>query len=207
VNSDVNLYYSIEDNHTGYFITCYENNNSRDSVHVNFEATCNQYVNLASKHIGFRDIDKKVDNIGFYIPPKDSKTILFEVSDIYKSDMKIGKTRVDQVPNYVKLDDQTKLFLTKHLDFLEKEQISKDCMYTEFHENNAVYLIFMNNGELNYTFNYNFENLENLRPTFQDNKNTLNVNVRAHSFEYLKFEVIDPKANYDVKLTFKFKQF
>jgi calpain-15 len=205
VNKDVSFYYSIEDNHTGYFITCYENSSQRESVHVNFEATCNQYVNLASKHLGHRDSKNQIDNIGFYIPPTDCKTIVFEVCDIYKSDLKIGKYRVDTVPNYVKTEDAVKLYLARHIDHLEKEQISKDCIYTEFHENNHVYLVFMNNGEVNYSFAYTLNNVENLKPCFTNERNV--VNVRSHSFEYMKFEVIDPKNNYDIRISYKFKEF
>ena len=207
ITSDINLHYSIEDNHTGYFITSYENINLKQTIYLSFEATCNQYVKLVSKHLGYRDMDRKVDVIGFYIPPGTSKTILFEVNDLYKSDMKIGKYHFDLLPNYVKADDDpVKFYLSKHLEFLEKEQISKDCLYMEFHENIFVYIIFMNNGELNYNLNFSFNQLVNLRQTTPDE----NINVailRSHSFVYVKLEVNDIKLEYDVKISYKLKAF
>jgi hypothetical protein len=204
LTKDVNLYYSIEDNHTGYFITTYENLSENESVFVCFEAVCNQYVNLCSKHLGFRDVENKIDKIGFYIPPRSQKTILFEVLDIYKSDLKIGKYKVDTVYGYLtKGDDPVKAYLGNHLEFLEKEQISRDCLYMEFHENNCVYLIFMNNGQNHYNLNISYTQLTNLKP--QDE--TAALVLRSHTFLFFKLDVIDVKANYEVKISYQLKLF
>lgn len=207
ITEDVNFYYSIEDNHTGYFITSYENVNVKDSVYMSFEATSNQYVILGSKHFGSRDIENKIDKIGFYIAPGCLKTILFEVTDIYKSNLKIGKYHVDIIPSYLSSDDNpTKLYLSNHLEFLDKEQISNHCMYMELHENNFVYLIFMNNGEENYKIDFIYSHNSNLiHKVPKDNGNSLIL--RSHSFEFIKLEVKDNNVDYEVRISYKIVSF
>jgi hypothetical protein len=201
--TDVNFYYSIEDNHTGYFIVTYENLNRHESMFVSFEATCNQFVILASKHIGHRNIEYKTDHIGFYIAPGSHKTILFEVTDIYRSDLKIGKMKADIITSFAKIgDDQTKLWLANSIEFLEKEQISRDCLYLELHENNSVYLIFLNNGEFNYQIQYTFTTLTNLKPSER-----VPTVIRSHSFDYFKLDVEDTNSNYEIKISYKLKPF
>ncbi len=61
----------------------------------------------------------------------------------------------------------------------------------------------MNNGQNHYNLNISYTQLTNLKP--QDE--TATIVLKSHTFLYFKLDVIDIKANYEVKISYQLKLF
>lgn len=196
VVGEIDAYESLEDNHTGYHFVQFYNKSSKTNLLLTSCST-NEYSKLISKNFG-----KKEGNNNFielYLYPKEGKTLIFEIKDIYKS--KISFKNYENLVVDDNLKDENKLFLSKYVDYIEKEFIAIGIYFMEVKIMKNIFFIFFNHDSWEANFRIKFEKISNVKLDL-DGKSDLECFVNKHSFNYISVTIVNPDKPYECKISY-----
>ena len=183
---------SFEDNHTGYAIIKFINDNSDVNYKISFDYDDSNFLLISGK-------DEKNQ---IYVQKNNYKIVIFEAVNHIKR-FNIENIMIDSIDTKGETYDVMKSFFSRILENIEKKKLNNDCYSIEYYNLNSVFIIIVNHSVNRiYKAKINYNKLVNL-------KSDINQKVISfQNFEYFELtrSSLSDEIHYEYKVSLKCKK-